>query len=187
MRELFPAERVGATRRDLVSTDGTRMISEGRCFPTSSYGFEPIAQRGASPVCPDSSADAGAAYYQVARVPPDTALAWGAVDDREEILGRGRAEGLEVHVYGGQLRLGLQGEDTPVVVAGDGNVVWHSPAQLVQGHQDPGGDLVGSTQHGVDMRHLLQQGGDGSAGPPLGPFAVDDRGSQLQLVAAQAR
>src|ERR1700691_4138405 len=115
------------------------------------------------------SSDAGAAYYQVACVPADTAPARGAIDDREEILGRGRTESLEVHVYGGQLRLGLEGKDTPVVVAGDGNVVWHSPAHLVQGHQDPRGDLVGSAQHGVDIRHLLQQSGDRSAGPPLGP------------------
>ena len=88
------------------------------------------------------SADARAAYYQVACVPPDTAPARGAIDDREEILGRGRAESLEVHVYGGQLRLGLQGKDTPVVVAGDGNVVWHSPARLATSTSVAGRRLV---------------------------------------------
>jgi hypothetical protein len=55
-------------------------------------------------------------------VPPDAAVTRGAVDDREELLGGRRAEGLEVHVHRGQLGLGLQGEDGPVVVTGTAHV-----------------------------------------------------------------
>src|ERR1700744_6006153 len=107
-------------------------VLQGRA--TADYNWPPCRYR--LRLEPRCSVAAGAAYYQVARVPPDTAPARGAVDDREEILGRGRAEPLEVLVYGGQLRLGLQGEDSPVVVAGHGDVVRHSPAHLVQRHQD---------------------------------------------------
>jgi hypothetical protein len=55
-------------------------------------------------------------------VPPDAAQARGAVDDREEILGRCRAENLEVHVHGRQLRLGLKGEYAPVVMTAPADI-----------------------------------------------------------------
>ena len=100
-------------------------------------------------------------------MPPNAASAWRAIDDREEFLGRRRAEGLEVHVHRGQLWLGLQGEDGPVVVTRDGDVVGYPPAKLVQGDKDAGGDLVGTAQHGIDVRAPLKQGGRRGAGPAL--------------------
>jgi len=64
-------------------------------------------------------------------VSPDASSARRAIDDREEFLGCRGAEGLEVHVHRGQLWLGLQGEDGPVVVTGDGDVVGYPSAKLV--------------------------------------------------------
>src|SRR5712692_8222930 len=100
-------------------------------------------------------------------MPPDAATAGAAIDDREELPGGRRAERLKVHVRRGQLRLGLQREDPPVVVSSDSDVVRYPPAQLVQGHQDARSDLVGSAEHRVDIGLLRKQGGSGRAGPAL--------------------
>src|SRR5256885_11612625 len=88
-----------------------------------------------------------------------------AVQRGEKVLDRDRTELLEIKVHGGQWRAIVRGEDLPVVIADDRDVVRDPLAGLEQGLRGAGGDLVVAAEDRVKLR----PGGEQHPGRPPAP------------------
>jgi hypothetical protein len=90
-----------------------------------------------------------------------------AFQGRDQMLCRGGAELLEVEVDRGQGWPALGREDLPVVVTDDGDVVGDAPAEVPQGVDDAGGDLIAATEDRVDVGVRVEEHARGMPAPAL--------------------
>ena len=113
----------------------------------------------------------GLADDQLARQPPQ-AVTGPPVDGGQQFPGGQLAEFLEAHVHAGQRRARGAGEDLPVVVADQRDVVGHPAARFTERVRDAPGQLVAAAEDRLGARRGVQHGMRRVAAPFLAPLPV---------------